>query len=150
MQNLYSIAVTSGGIKTLRLLSFLLLFLGSLKLSLDLLVLLNQLFDLEMTLVRNGVEKYSQPTYLVGRQDLDLGLVVLPGEGGQLNLLRGQLGHVQGLGEDLDGQVQRLAQTGLVLLVLLLQHGDSSVPVVANTSGLPASIVSWTEGFEHE
>lgn len=38
---------------------------------------------------------------LVCRQDLDLSLAILPGQGGQLDLLRGQLGHVQGLGEDL-------------------------------------------------
>ena len=55
MQNLYLIAITSGGIKTLRFLSFLLLFLGSLKLSLDLLVLFDQLFNLKSTLVESVV-----------------------------------------------------------------------------------------------
>ena len=38
---------------------------------------------------------------LVCWKDLDLGLSILPGQGDQLNLLRSQLSHIQGLGENL-------------------------------------------------
>ena len=65
MENLYLIAITSGGIKTLRFLSFLLLFLGSLKLGLDLLVLLNQLFNLKRILV--GWYNQNQANFIPGR-----------------------------------------------------------------------------------
>ncbi len=39
--------------------------------------------------------------YPGGGEDLYVGLVVLPGEGGDLNLLRAQLGHVQGFTQHL-------------------------------------------------
>ena len=54
------------GIKTLRFLSFLLLFLGGLKLSLNLLVLLNQLFNLKRILV-GWYYNQSQANFIPGR-----------------------------------------------------------------------------------
>jgi len=60
-------------------------------------------------------------------KDLDLGLSILPVQGDQLNLLRSQLSHIQGLGENLDTMVQGILQAVLVLLVLLLQHGKLSM-----------------------
>ena len=65
------------------LLLLLFLLLGRLGLRLSLLELLDQLGD------------------LVGREDGDLGLAVLSGQGRQLNLLRGQLRHVEGLTQHL-------------------------------------------------
>ena len=138
-------------VKLLLGLFFLLLLLGCFSLCLCLLVFLNQLFDLTKINVVNASKCYTRilkckgSCHLVSRQDLDLSFVVLPGEGGQLDLLWSQLGHVQSLGQHLDGEVQRVLQTRLVLFVFLLQHRHGRVPVVSNAGGLPPSIVSCTQ-----
>ena len=88
------------------------------------------------------LSKLKRKLYLVSGQNLNLSFVIFSGEGGQLDLLGGQLGHVQGFGQHLDGEVQSVLEAGLVLLVLLLQHGHGGVPVVSNTSGFPTSIVT--------
>merc|ERR1719370_2366537 len=109
-----------------RLLLFLLLLLllGCFSLSFRLLVLLDQL------------------VHLISWKDFNLGLSILPGKRRKLNLLRGELGHVKGLAENLDAEVESTLETGFVLLVLLLEHGHRSVPVVSNASCFPPSIVS--------
>merc|ERR1719432_247458 len=101
-----------------------LLLLGRLSLRLGLLVLLDQLI------------------HLICWKDFNLGLPVLPGERRQLNLLGGELRHVKGLAQHLNAEVKSSLETSLVLLVLLLQHRNCSVPVVPDTGGFPPSVVA--------
>ena len=42
--------------------------------------------------------------------------LIKPGECGKFNLLRGELGHVEGLAENLDAEIESPLETGLILL----------------------------------
>ena len=98
-------------------------------------------------------------------KDLDLGLSILPVQGDQLNLLRSQLSHIQGLGENL----KIISATGAIyfkLLPTLILWSRASCRLVlsslyccfntetaafqgfpTNACHLPATVVSY--GKEH-